>query len=181
MNLPLEITFRHMDTSATVEARISSLAARLDRFSSHIMRCHAIVEGAASAPSSGQPVRCEDRYHNARCAVVDPTCEPSHPRARGPFVALRDAFRAARRKLQDYEREPRGAVKHHVGLPHGRISELATAQGFGGIETDDRRLIYFHHNSMLGKPFQGLTTGTEVSFAEEVGARGPQASTVHVL
>ena len=36
-----------------------------------------------------------------------------------PYVALRDAFKAARRKLQDYERELRHQVKSHDAMPHG--------------------------------------------------------------
>jgi hypothetical protein len=48
-----------------------------------------------------------------------------------PYVALRDAFRAARRKLQDYERRRYRKVKHHEELPRGRISELDTAGSHG--------------------------------------------------
>ena len=40
----LEITFRHINTSTALEARIRSLAARLDRFSSHITRYPVILE-----------------------------------------------------------------------------------------------------------------------------------------
>ena len=36
-------------------------------------------------------------------------------------------------------------------------------------------------DSVLGRRFQDLTTGTEVRFAEEAGDLGPQASTVHVI
>jgi len=110
--------------------------------------------------------------------------ERAHPRDHAhedPYVALRDAFRAARRKLQDYERARRGDVKAHAGLPHGRISEIDAARGFGRIETDEGRLIYFHRNSVLGGSFDSLTPGIEVSFAEESGDLGPQASSVHVL
>ncbi len=53
--------------------------------------------------------------------------------------------------------------------------------GFGRIETDDGRLIYFHQNSVLGGRFPNLKTGTQVRFAEEAGDRGPQASSVHVI
>jgi cold shock CspA family protein len=95
-------------------------------------------------------------------------------------VALRDAFRAARRKLEEYERERRGAVKTPARVPHGRVCELHPQEGFGRIETADGRLIYFHRNSVLGRPFEDLEVGTEVRFAEEPGDRGQQASTVHV-
>ncbi|HEV2286535.1 MAG TPA: cold shock domain-containing protein, partial [Steroidobacteraceae bacterium] len=98
-----------------------------------------------------------------------------------PYVALRDAFRAARRQLEDYERRHRLDVKSHAGAAHGRIRELDAARDCGRIETADGRLIYFHRNSVLGGSFQDLTEGTQVRFAEEPGDLGPQASTVHVI
>jgi hypothetical protein len=34
---------------------------------------------------------------------------------------------------------------------------------------------------VIGRPFDQLTIGTKLRFAEEQGDRGPQASTVHAL
>ncbi len=181
MKLPLQVTFRNMEPSPALEARVRQLAARLDRFSAHIMHCHIVVEEPHRHHHQGGlfDVKIDITVPGAQIAI-----QRSHPATHAhedPYVALRDAFRAARRKLEDYEREHRGDVKVHTGLPHGRICELNADQGFGRIETDDGRLIYFHRNSVLERPFEDLNTGTEVSFVEEAGDRGPQASTVHVL
>lgn len=43
MMLPLQITFRHMESSPALAARIRALASKLDRFSAHIIRCHVVV------------------------------------------------------------------------------------------------------------------------------------------
>lgn len=181
MILPLQISFRHVDPSPALEARIRKLAARLDHFSSHIMRIHVVVDAPHEHHHQGN-------LFDVRIDITTPGNEISirraHPRTHAhedPYVALRDAFRAARRKLEDHEREQRGAVKVPAQPPRGRISELDAVNGFGRIETDDGRLIYFHRNSVLERPFESLTVGTEVSFSEEQGAKGPQASTVHVL
>ena len=56
MQLPLQITFRNMEPSHALEARIQELAGRLDKFSARIMRCHVVVE----APSKQQH---QKRYH----------------------------------------------------------------------------------------------------------------------
>jgi len=96
-------------------------------------------------------------------------------------ASLQRGYSAARRRLEDYERRRRGDVKRHTGKAHGGISELDSAQGFGRIETEDGRLIYFHCNSLIDGRFEDLTTGTEVRFAEEAGDLGPQASTVYVI
>lgn len=181
MKLPLQLTFRHMEPSAALEARIRELASRLDRFSEHIMRCHVVVE----APHHHQH---QGRLFEIRLDITVPGREIAIRRTRpadhsheDAYVAVRDAFRAARRKLQDYERSRFQPGKSHVALPAGRICELNPADGFGRIETDDGRLVYFHRNSVLGHAFDELSTGTKVRFAEEPGDRGPQASTVHVV
>jgi cold shock CspA family protein len=40
------------------------------------------------------------------------------------------------------------------------------------------REIYFHRDSVLHDAFDRLAIGTEVTFVEEEGKKGPQASTV---
>jgi ribosome-associated translation inhibitor RaiA/cold shock CspA family protein len=181
MRLPLQVTFHHVDPSPALEARIHELAERLDRFSDQIMRCHVTVE----APHRHQQ---QGRLFAVRIDITVPDREiaihRTHPVRRShedPYVALQDAFRAARRRLQDYERRRYGKVKWHDGMPHGRVSELVPAEDFGRIETDDGRLIYFHRRSLLGKTFAALAVGDAVRFVEEPGDRGPQASTVHVV
>ena len=113
MAFPLQITFRQTPASAALESRIRELAARLERFSTEIIRCHVIVQ-----PPS---------HHQRQGSLYDFTLELTLPDARvtvrhthpedhaheDPYVALRDAFTAARRKLQDYERKRRGDVKRH--------------------------------------------------------------------
>jgi len=181
VRLPLHITFRHMDPSPALEARIGELAERLDKFSAQIMHCHVIVEAPPKHQHQGGlfEVRIDLTVPDREIAI-----RRSHPIRHShedPYVALRDAFRAARRKLEDYERERRPPAKTHIGPPHGRISELHPQESSGRIETEDGRLIYFHRNSVMGRPFEQLSVGTEVSFTEEQGDLGPQASTVHVV
>jgi cold shock CspA family protein len=52
---------------------------------------------------------------------------------------------------------------------------------FGFIETDDGREIYFHRNSVLGGEFPQLAVSSRVTYAEEMGEKGPQASTVKLM
>ncbi len=181
MILPLQITFRHMDPSAALEARIRELAERFDRFSKNIMRCHVIVEPLDHHKHQGAlyDFRIDITLPDEEIAIRH--ARPADHAHEDPYVALRDAFRAARRKLEDYERKRRGDVKTHEEPPHGWISELDAEHGSGRIETADGRLIYFNRNSLIGARFQDLKTGTEVRFAEEPGDLGPQASSVHVI
>lgn len=181
MKLPLQVIFRNVDPSPALESRIRELAARLERHSDQIMGCRVTVEVPHRHSHQGA-------LYDVRIDITVPDREiaihRAHPRDAShedPYVALRDAFRAARRRLQDHERRRHRKPKQHAELPRGRISELDPARGFGRIETAEGRLIYFHGNSVLGRPFGQLQVGDTVRFAEEPGDRGPQASTVHVL
>lgn len=126
MILPLQITFRHMDSSPALEARIRELVSRLDRFSDDIMRCHVIVQPLAGHKSQGALYDFGIDITLPGEEISIRHAHPADPAHEDPYVALRDAFRAARRKLQDYERKRRGDVKTRAGATHGRVSELDT-------------------------------------------------------
>ncbi|OGI43057.1 MAG: 30S ribosomal protein S30 [Candidatus Muproteobacteria bacterium RBG_16_64_11] len=179
MKLPLQVVFRNMAASAAVEAKIRERAEQLDRIYEHIMSCRVIVEAHHKHHHQG------NLYH-ARIDLKVPDTEivasrepDEHHAHEDVFVAVRDAFDAVGRRLEDYARRRRGQVKVHEVPPHGRIAELNP--DYGMIETADGRLVYFHRNSVLDADFDQLKIGTEVRFVEEVGELGPQASTVYVI
>jgi ribosomal subunit interface protein len=113
MTLALQITFRHMDPSPALETRIRELASRLERFSAHIMRCHVIVEPPAHHKHQGflYDFRIDITLPDGQIAIGH--AHPADHAHEDPYVALRDAFRAARRQLEDYERKRRRDVKSH--------------------------------------------------------------------
>jgi cold shock CspA family protein len=95
-------------------------------------------------------------------------------------VAVHDAFDAARRRLEDFAREQRGAVKAHEVPAHGRVVELSPVDGYGFIESGEDR-IYFNSASVLEGGFEHLAIGSAVAFVLEEGEKGPQATSVRVL
>jgi cold shock CspA family protein len=97
------------------------------------------------------------------------------------YVAIRDVFMAARRKLQDEARLLRGDVKHREGPPHAVVGTLLTEENYGFLETEDGREIYFHRNSVANGGFDRLSVGARVAFSEAEGEKGPQATFVRPL
>lgn len=77
-------------------------------------------------------------------------------------------------------RKVRGKVKTHEAVPRGQIKALFPDRDYGLIGTPDGSEIYFHRNSVLDKDFDSLSVGDGVRFSEEMGEKGPQASTVHI-
>src|SRR3546814_6397380 len=98
-------------------------------------------------------------------------------------VALRDAFNAARRRLEDDSRKRAGRVKSHEVPPHGKIARLNGFEDYGFIQTSGGGEIYFHKNSLVDADFDKLVEGQEVSYvvAEGESDKGPQASMVKLI
>jgi ribosomal subunit interface protein len=180
MRLPLQITFRGMDPSPAVEAAIRERAERLDRFFGRIMSCHVVVEAPHRHSRKGKlySVRIDMKVPRGEIAVS--RNGPKDHAHEDVYVAIRDAFDAARRRLEDHARTARGAVKAHAAPLHGKVVRLFPEEGYGFIETPDAGEIYFHRNSVTGTGFGKLKVGAEVrlALAEAESPHGAQASTV---
>ena len=85
---------------------------------------------------------------------------------------------AIAREVQDYRTQRRGVVKEPGPRPRGRIVRLFPERGYGFIETDGRREVYFHANAVQGVPFEKLAVGMVVDLDIEAGQKGPQAARV---
>lgn len=174
MRLPLQLSVRNMSLSEAAEADIREKAARLDSFYDQVMGCRVIVEAPHRHHRKGV-------LYNVRIDMTVPGSELVIKREphEDLYVAIRDAFDAARRQLEDFARRRRGDVKTHEAPSYARVTKLLAEYGF--LETPDGREIYFHRNSVLDGGFDRLKTGAEVRFSEEEGEQGPQASTVALI
>ena len=178
MQTPLRITFRGMEPSPAVEARVREHVDRLERFHDGITGCHVIVAAPPAHRHKGAPfdVKIDLTVPGGTVAVRSERAE--HEAHMDVYVALRDAFDSARRLLQDFAREHRGDVKRHEPAMLGTIEQIE--RGFGRITTDDGRSVYFHRNSVHGVPFDSLSVGAVVEFEEEQGEQGTQAAAVRL-
>ena len=179
MQLPLQITFRHMDPSPALEARIRQRAEEFERFFDRITSCRVIVERVNRRHQQGNlfEVKIDMTVPGSELVTArEPGANHAHE---DPYVAVRDAFDAARRLLEDHARRRRGEAKTHVVPDHGRISRLLPDRDCGFIETAAGE-IYFHRNSVANDGFDRLEIGAEVRFVaqEAESPEGPQASTV---
>jgi len=181
MKLPLQITFRNMEGSEAMKTNIEDRAGKLHQVSDQIMGCRVMVEARHRHRQAGNLYHVRiDLTVPGNELVVSREAHEHHSHT-DVYVAIRDAFDAARRQLENYARQRRREVKTHAVPLHGYISQVFIDEGYGRIETPDKREIYFNRNSILNGVFEKLEIGMEVSFAEEQGDRGPQASTVRLM
>ena len=96
-------------------------------------------------------------------------------------VAIKDAFGAAQRQIENAVRKMRGEIKPHEEEDHGRVAKFLAGEDHGFIETADGHEVFFHRNSVLDDAFDRLMVGSQVRFVEEMGEKGPQASTVRII
>ena len=75
----------------------------------------------------------------------------------------------------------RGWSRVHEGQPVGTVARLDPAGEFGFLRSSNGEEIYFHRNSVLDGAFSELAVGSRVVFTDEIGEKGPQATTVKLL
>jgi ribosomal subunit interface protein len=180
MQLPLQITFRHMDSSDAVAARIRERAEALERFFDRIVSCRVVVECQHPRRQQGNLFRVRVVLKVPGGEIVVGRDPEAHHAHEDVYVAIRDAFDATRRLLEDCVRQGRGDVKLHAVPDHGRIARLLPDRDCGFIASADGDEIYFHRNSVTNGAFDKLAMGDEVRFVAQhsESADGPQASTV---
>lgn len=173
MRTPLQISVRNVSLSDAAKENIRTKAEKLDQFHDGIMSCRVAVEAVNRGQQQGvlYSVGIDLTVPGSELVVTRQMHEDV-------YVAIRDAFAAARRQVQQYAKRQRSDVKTHEEAPVARIARLFPEEGYGFLETPDGREVYFHRNSVLDDRFERLEAGTKVRFAEEMGDEGPQASTV---
>lgn len=98
--------------------------------------------------------------------------------ARDLHVAIRNAFNAAQRQLEDTIRRQRGDVSPTVRPLRGKVLRTYPERGYGFLQSEDGHEVYFKDSSVLAGKFELLQEGAVVHYHEEMGDEGPQASSV---
>ncbi len=181
MEVPLQIKFLDISPSDAIEADIREKADKLGTFYDRITKCRVVISAPHQHHNKGKGfhIRIDIKVPGKELVINrDPGINPAHEDV---YVAIRDAFDAARRQLQDYTRRQRGDIKAHEPVPYAQVAKLFPEHGYGFIETHDGREIYFHRNSVVKGGFDRIKVGAQVTFVEEQGNEGPQASTVKVV
>jgi cold shock CspA family protein/ribosome-associated translation inhibitor RaiA len=181
MQVPLQIAFRNVPHSERLSRAVEEQVARLENLYDRIVACRVVLDMPHRQHAAGNLYQVRiDLSVPGREIVVN-----REPNGQAEFkdldAALTHAFDAATRQLENFMRQRKSLVKHHEPLPHARVARLVNGDEYGFILTPDGREIYFHANSLLNGDFERLAVGAEVTYVEELGEKGPQASTVKLV
>jgi ribosomal subunit interface protein len=106
MQIPLELVFKNMEHSDAVEARVREKAEKkLERYAGRITSCRVVIEAPHRSHTHGNcfDVRLDIHVPGEELVVTREggSKDPAHTDV---YVAIRDAFDAAVRQLDDYAR-----------------------------------------------------------------------------
>jgi len=177
-----KIEFQGMTSTAAIESVIAKHVDDLEQRWGRVTACRVVLKGPGQHHRKGglYEVHIHLDLPDGREVNAERT-PPADERHSDLTFAINDAFKHARRQLQDQVRRMQGQVKRHEGLPTGTVVRIDSSGEFGFLETSNGQEVYFHRNSVLGDGFSRLLVGSRVTFAEEPGEKGTQATTVKLL
>lgn len=175
-----QIDFQGLESSPALRARIEQWIGRLEKLYGRTTACRVVVKAPGGRHRTGGlfEVNVHIALPDGREVRVERT-PPADERFQDAYFAVNEAFKHARRQLQDQVKRMRGFVKTHETQPIGVVAALTPDHGF--IHTPDEKEVYFHRNSVLNGDWAKLEVGSRVAFAEEMGVKGPQASSLRLM
>jgi len=196
--IPLQITFHHAEVIPDIEELIRAEAAKLERYYPRVMSCRVKVEQEGGRRSGNLwNVRVDITVPGGEVVVnSEPSLGGTARQTKQASIrkgmeirrerqilqrAVRDAFIAARRQLQDFARKQRGDTKRTEQAQTAKITQVFGDKGYGFLVTPEGKEVYFHKDSVVNYSFEHLMPGTTVAFTEAKGEKGPQATSVKVL
>ncbi|WP_315755156.1 MULTISPECIES: HPF/RaiA family ribosome-associated protein [unclassified Bradyrhizobium] len=181
MQTPAQIEFENLTPSPELQAAISQHISELEKRFGRATAGRVIVRGPGERHKTGGQYQVNIRLVLPDGREVNVGRTPKEDeRYADPTFAVDDAFKRARRQLQDQVLVMHRETKHHQGEPVGTVLRIDPSGEFGFLEADDGHEVYFNCNSVL-EGRANIAVGARVSYVEELGEKGPQASTVRLL
>ncbi len=183
MDTELQIVFKNLDTSQSLEKLIREKADKLELYFQHIIDARVIIEKPHKSQRQGNSFHATIEVNiPGRKLVVsrEPGDFSRHDHA---VAVVNDAFSAMYKQLESHSQKIRGDVKQHDIPPQGKVLRKFPEQDYGFIRMSDGREVYFHRNSVINPGFDELEVDqpVRVVYAQDESPIGPQATTVEAI
>jgi ribosomal subunit interface protein len=107
MGTPLQVTFRHIDASEALEARVRELTEKLEHVFARLTRCFVLIEGPSAHHEKGDPFRVRIELGLARHDIIANGADTD------AYRAVAQAFERAQKQLQHLVKK----TSEHKGAP----------------------------------------------------------------
>jgi len=114
VKLPVQVTFRQVDESESLKRLILNESENLNRFFPRIMGCRVLVEKPHRHHHKGSPYHVRVQLAIPGHDIIAGGDTKQIPSYSNPYVAIRNTFRDARRRLQHEVHLLRHETKHHT-------------------------------------------------------------------
>ncbi|HVE44138.1 MAG TPA: ribosome-associated translation inhibitor RaiA [Gammaproteobacteria bacterium] len=168
--LDTQITVHDIEHSPAVLANIQKRVDKLEQFYHRICSCRVAVQ-------IPQKHKHQGKLFNIRVEVSVPgkILVATHKVDEDIYVAIRNAFNAMERQLEEYGRKRHGRVKTHQDVLHGHVTRIMSNDGYGFIEGTDGNEYYFSLTNVSYPDFNQLYLGDAVEFMGEILSEGRHA------
>lgn len=116
MQIPVQITFRDMETSPALEATIRERVQKLEQFG-EVNSCRVLIESPHRSSQKGHHFRVRIDITVPGDEIVVGRDPAGHDAFTDPYVAVRDAFDAASRQVNEWGRKRRDTRRGAAAAP----------------------------------------------------------------
>ncbi len=186
MERPLQIAFKNLESSTSLEAQIRERIERLERFHPNITGARVVVEiPHRSSEGAKPPLGIAVEIDIPGRGPVIAKGEEERRQVNGDHTPIINrVFEAAERQLEQISAIRKGEVKHHESAGDtGVVVRIFADQDYGFIEVKDSPDLYFSRDVCGNGTFGEIKVGSivHVTRSQAEGPMGPQASSVKLL
>lgn len=182
MDTPIEITFRRIEPTERMRAKIDELIGQLEKYEGEIVSGRVVIDGQNKrGQKTVVSVHVELNYPGGTAVGKREADIPQPAGQRGFDSALTEAFHTAARQLRSHFAKVRPQESNQLEHQpqHGRIERLNKDVRNGFVELPGGSSLFFSEAVLQGD-YDALAIGDEVLVlpAEAESPYGPQASLV---
>lgn len=155
----IQITIKDMPNSPALEDHLRKKALKLGQYYEHINHCKIVIHIPQKHKHQGKLFSV-----GITVAVTGKELVVNRKLNEDVYIAIRDAFHAIQRQVENYARKRRGHVKTHTAAMHGYIKKVFAEEGYGFIQGDDNSEYYFSPTNMSNLSFAHIGVGDIVHF-----------------
>jgi cold shock CspA family protein len=181
MREPLQIIYRRIEPSNSVESCVREQLVELEACYEGIVSCDVIIEPRADGDSRDGGVHIHLGV-GVPGLELDVDREAPGPQASGNIVAeVRSAFAEMQQRLTDYAQHAEVSGPGESLRGRGLVSALIAQENYGVISTAEGTEVYFHRDHVEDGAFGLLEVGSVVEFSAAPTLLGAQAVRVRLV